>query len=141
MKAKEVLERIQNNRERIERLRQRQQSLNDYGLKAVNYSDVHVQSSPDSSIVESVVIRNEERQQKIAAEIVKLVLEIDDTLQMIEDFNNGILSRLLYLRYGQGKALKEVAAEMQYDYKYCCTLHTKALNEFEKYINKMQVTA
>jgi hypothetical protein len=142
MKAKEILERIQGNRDRIEYLTQRQQGLSDYGLKAVDYSSVKVQSSPDTSIVESIVMRNQERQQKLRAEIIKLALEIDDILQLIEDFtNNGVLSKLLYLKYGQNMTMKEVSAELQYDYKYCCTLHTKAINELQKYLDETQRTA
>ena len=142
MKAKEILERIQGNRDRIDHLMQRQQDLNEYGLKAIDYSKTKVQSSPDASIVESIVMRSQERQQKISAEIMKLALEIDDIVQYIDEFNNnGILSRLLYLKYVNNMTMKEVSAELQYDYRYCCTLHTKALNEFEKYLDEIQRTA
>lgn len=142
MSAKEVLESIQLNRERIEYLCQRQQSLSDYGMRAIDYAKPKIQSSPESSIVETMALRNQERQQKLEQQIIKLALKIDDTLQLIEEFTkNGNYSKLLFLKYSEGKTMKEIAIIMQYDYKYCCTLHTKALNEFEKYINKMQVTA
>ncbi len=141
MSAKEVLESIQLNRERIEHLYQRQQSLNDYGMRAIDYAKPKVQSSPESSIVETMALRNQERQQKLENEINKLALKIDDTLQLIEEFTtNRNYSKLLFLKYSEGKTMKEISVIMQYDYRYLCTMHTGALKEFDKYLKENQIS-
>lgn len=141
MSAKEVLESIQLNRERIEYLCQRQRSLSDYGMRAIDYAKPKIQSSPDSSVVETMALRNLERQQKLENEINKLALKIDDTLQLIDDFtNNGNYSKLLFLKYSEGKTMKEIAVIMQYDYKYLCTMHTGALKEFDKYLKEHPIS-
>lgn len=141
MSAKEVLESIQLNRERIEYLCQRQQSLSAYGLRAIDYAKPKIQSSPESSIVETMALRSQERQQKLENEINKLALKIDDTLQLIEEFTtNGNYSKLLFLKYSEGKTMKEISVIMQYDYKYLCTMHTGALKEFDKYLKKNQIS-
>lgn len=141
MSAKEVLESIQLNRERIEHLCQRQQSLNDYGMRAIDYAKPKIQSSPDSSIVETMAFRNLEKQQKLENEINKLALKIDDTLQLIDDFtNNGNYSKLLFLKYSEGKTMKEISFIMEYDYKYLCMMHKHALAEFDKYLKENQIS-
>ncbi len=130
MNAKQYLESIKRDRERIKYLKSRCETLElDYGLKAVDYSQTRVQSSFDNPL-ERRAWELLERTEKIKGEIISLTLEVDRKLSEIGALENGLYMQMLFMQYSENKSLKEVAEIMGYDYKYICKLNGDALRAF-----------
>lgn len=137
MSTKEYLNQIQSCREYLRQLYVRKENLhiNYSGISAIDYSSDRVQSSPENKL--------EEEGWKLAERIGKINEEIEQTSIKIDDIsaeiyrvdNGGRYSRLLFLKYYDGKTLKEIATEIKTDYCKTCRLHGEALRAFGEIYN------
>ena len=132
MTVKEQLEKIKSNRNRLRLLQSRKNTLKaSADLHSIDYASDKVQTSGNGSSVENAVFKVLEREKQLDREITAVILENDDLLSKIQSVDNGgIYSQVLYMKYAEDKELKEIACELDYDYKYLCTMHNKALKLF-----------
>ena len=76
-------------------------------------------------------------------ELIDKYNNIIDHLNKLQDKQNEIVKQLnqmesseyryiLFNKYIKGNTIEEIAVELDKDYKYTCTLHGYALNEFDK---------
>ncbi len=133
MNAKDYLSKIKTDREHIQRLKQRKESIGmEYnGITGIDYTRERVQKSY-SNAIESAAWGMLERLEQIDKDIVNITLDIDRKLSEIETLENGIYVQILFMQYSENKNLKEIAEIMGYDYKYVCKLNGDALRAFEK---------
>lgn len=89
-------------------------------------------------------------QDRIAENLVKLLDETAEYEKMLNDLKNKQIAvenqlekmenkryrNILYKKYIRGLKIEEIAVEIDQDYKYTCTLHGYALNEFDKICKK-----
>lgn len=61
-------------------------------------------------------------------------IEVEKQLEKMEDKR---YRNILYKKYIRGKKIEEIAVDIEQDYKYTCTLHGYALNEFDKICKKL----
>lgn len=53
-------------------------------------------------------------------------------IEMLDKMNHKLYRNILYKRYIIGIKMEEIAVSIEKDFKYTCTLHGYALNEFDK---------
>lgn len=104
-------------------------------IPGINYAKDRVQTSPEGGNIQS------ER-------IIDLELEIVDSIKTLNFLRHEIIckiqqmpdtrySQILYLRYVEYKSIQDIALDLNYEYTYCCELHTKALDNFDElYLHK-----
>lgn len=71
----------------------------------------------------------------LKADKYKRLNELEKKTKMIENIIFQLeqpYKTLLYLTYIEGNSLTETAFKIEYDYKYTCKLHGRALNEYLK---------
>lgn len=90
-------------------------------------------------------------QDKVAEGLAKLLDETDNYKKMLEELKNKQIEvekalekmetkryrNILYKKYIRGLKIEEIAVDIKQDYKYTCTLHGYALNEFDKVCKKI----
>lgn len=132
MTVKQQLEKIKSNRNRIRHLQARKRTLrSDASIHSVDFSGVKVQTSGHGSNVENHVLDSIERMEKLDQEIISATLENDDLCDKIENIDDGgIYAQVLFARYVEDKSIKQIAAELDYDYYYVSSIHSKALKRF-----------
>ena len=139
MKAKEYLSqipnihtKIQNKKERVERLRC---ILESPGVQSL--SDDRVQTSISNDKMERMIAekaRLEDELQSLMYEEAVLIIRIGKQIDGMEKTEH---SRLLHLRYEEFNSLSDVAEIMGYEYGYMRKMHGAALYAFEqKYLLK-----
>lgn len=80
-------------------------------------------------------------QNKTSEDIVDLENEIEENINKMNSLRHDIIdkiqkmkdirySELLFLKYVEGMDLGNISIRMNYEYKWCCELHTRALDEF-----------
>lgn len=99
-------------------------------LQGIDYSKDRIQSTPTSGNkqIEDIVDYETDILNMIQEE-TSLKHRIIGEIQMLD---NPIYVDLLFRRYVEFTSFERVACDMGYAYNYVCTLHGKALNEFEK---------
>ena len=65
-------------------------------------------------------------------DLINLEKELTSCILKVEDVR---YRKILYWLYIEGKKMTPLVKEMQYEYHYLCSLHSKALKEFER-VNK-----
>jgi hypothetical protein len=133
MSAKDYLNQIQSNKERIRQLKiiKEHIHINYTGISAIDYSGDKVQSTPHDvmfdkgcELLEDIEKIDKEIRQRVEAN-TKIALEIQ--------YLNGDdykYSTILFERYYVGKSLADISKSMYLDYKYVCQLHGEALRQF-----------
>lgn len=134
MKAKEYLSqipnihtKIQNKKERVERLRC---ILESPGVQSL--SDDRVQTSISNDKMERMIAekaRLEDELQSLMYEEAVLIIRIG---KQIDEMENPTYSRILHLRYEQNMSLWNVSQTIRYSYDYVRELHGKALILFQQ---------
>ena len=139
MTIKDYLSQIQRYREYIRQLRERRENLHMtyIGLTGINYSGDKVQRS-SSNKLEEEGWKLIERLQKIDEEIAKVSVLIDDISAKISGVDGDKYSKILFLRYYDGKSLKDISTESDMDYSQVCRLHGQALKAFGKKYSNFQ---
>ena len=141
MTAKDYLNQIQSNNERIRQLKiiKEHIHINYTGISAIDYSGDKVQSSPHDVMFDKGC--------ELLADIEKIDTEIRQRVEtntriaLEIQYMNGDdykYSTILFERYYVGKSLADISKSMYLDYKYVCQLHGEALRLFGKqYANKI----
>ena len=121
----------------------RQKQLEDMKLKmtatgGTDYSEDKVKGGlPHDTVADRVIdyIQMEDRLNRL----IDQYIDIRDRITgQIEQMSDERYSTLLSLKYLDGMKLKDVAAKMNYDYKWTCQLHGRALQAFgERYQNAL----
>lgn len=139
MSAKDYLCRIKDLREYLKQLQLRKKNIHmDYtGISAIDYGGDRVQSSPTDRMWEAGC-KLLERIEKIDAEIERVSILIDDMSDEIHAVDGGKYSQILFLRYYDGKTLKEISSEQSIDYNQLCRIHGAALRAFAQKHNDLQ---
>ena len=139
MTIKEYLNQIGYYREYLRQLKTRKENIHiDYtGISAIDYGGDRVQSSPTNKL-EDEGWRLLERIQNIDKEIERVSILIDDISTEIHEVDGGKYSQILFLRYYDGKNLKEISAEQHTDYNQICRIHGAALRAFAIKHNNLQ---
>lgn len=130
----------------IERLSQRIATLYNQasGLKAITYDKDRVQTSPENSLQEIIVLIDMAKAEYIQAitterevadkKIAKLQGKIDFVVKQIEYLGDSRLVEVLKLRYVSGKRWEQIAVDMRYGFRHVLRLHGQALSAFgDKY--------
>ena len=134
MKAKEYLSqisnihtKIQNKKERVERLRC---ILESPGVQSL--TDDRVQTSISTDKMERMIAekaRLEDELQSLMYEEGVLIIRIG---KQIDEMENPTYSRILHLRYEENMQFIDIARMIGQTHKYTCNLHGKALDYFSK---------
>jgi len=134
MKAKEYLSqipnihtKIQNKKERVERLRC---ILESPGVQSL--SDDRVQTSISTDKMERMIAekaRLEDELQSLMYEEAVLIIRIG---KQIDEMENPTYSRILHLRYEENMQFIDISRMIGQTHKYTCNLHGKALDDFSK---------
>lgn len=141
MSTKDYLGQIQSCREYLRQLYIRKENLhiNYNGISAIDYSGAKVQSSAENKL-EAEGWKLAERIAKLNEQIEETSIKIDNISQEIYSVDSGgRYSRILFLRYSEGRSLKEISTEYGLDYCQTCRLHGEALRAFkDTYSDKLQ---
>ena len=138
MTAKAYLQQIYRLKIKIEQKAQQLEELkaSASGFKAIDYSADKVQTSPSDRMAD-VVGRFADLEETINHLIGEYLYKKDFIIMQIQLLEDTRYVDLLYRRYVLFMPFRTIAKELNYDYKYCCRLHGKALRAFEKtYLNK-----
>lgn len=141
MTIKEYLNQIQSYREYIRQLKARKENLHIAytGLSGIDYSGDKVQTSTSNKL-EAEGWKLIERLQKIDDEIERVSIQIDDISDKIGSLDDDKYSKLLFMRYYDGKSLKDISKEFDLEYSRVCKLHGQALKAFKrKYTDCQQI--
>ena len=136
MRAKDYLGQIRKTdmciAQRITELNQMRERLS--VLQGIDYAKDRVQSAPESG--------NKQIEEIVDCEldIMRMVRE-ETTLKHkiigeIQTLDNPIYVDILFRRYVDCSSFERIACDMGYVYNYVCTLHGKALDEFERVVLK-----
>lgn len=99
-------------------------------------TDVPISSSFGNSKVENAVLGIMELEEEIDLKIDELVAYKKAVIDMISKLNNKELMLLLELRYIQGYKFEQIADIMNYDRRQVSRLHNKALDKFQKILDR-----
>lgn len=116
-------------KDRIEELTERKELLNkltaSYGLNSGESSEI------EDRLAEKLV--NLLDKTKEYENILKdMENKMFDIIEMLDKMENKLYRNILYKKYILGIKIEEIAVNLDKDYKYTCTLHGYALNEFDK---------
>ena len=101
-------------------------------------SDCKVDSSPDKSKTEEIIIKMTALGETINNQVdhyVDLKTKVTEQINMLSDTRYRIL---LYMRYINGYSFAEIAQRMDYEIRWVMSLHGRALQEFWR-INKQDI--
>lgn len=100
-------------------------------IKGMRYDTIHVQTSPDkSSSTERAIDQIVDIEAELITELGNLLVERQRIISEIEGIRDERYSDLLYLRYIEGKTLRQIAGEMGYSMDWAKRTHKKALAMF-----------
>ena len=131
MSAKDYLCKIKYDREYIRQLRLRKETMHiDYnGISGIDYSRDKIKASPVNKLEEQAW-KLLETMQDIDKSIAELSLDINRKLDEIHSIDNGLYSKILFMRYSEYKSFERIAVDLNYNYHYVCQLHGEALKLF-----------
>ena len=118
----------------LEDVKKRAFSLGSPELKA----DV-VQSSPSQDQLAESVSRYVDLEDEINQLIDKYVDLRDTIISKIHELNDPRYVMLLHCRYVDFMSMTEISEKMNYEYKYTCQLHGKALESFTKHHEQSRI--
>ena len=101
-------------------------------------SDCKVQTSPDKSKTEEIIIKMTALGETINNQVdhyVDLKTKVTEQINMLSDTRYRVL---LYMRYINGYSFAEIAQRMDYEIRWVMSLHGRALQEFWR-INKQDI--
>lgn len=108
---------------------------------AINYSSDKIQSS-HTNLQEERLVKYNDMQNEIECmvdELIDLKHEIINQIHKLDaGKNTSIYIHVLFKKYVELKPLKEISKELNYNYKWLCQLHGKALQCFDEQVLKQQ---
>lgn len=139
MKRNNYLESIIDLRKHLEQLKQ---EVNEYKNGIYDVQSTIIDGTPRShsrgnnAIFENKVIKLNKLENKLYDVLKMYLYAKHNAINKIQSLNNPLYSELLYKYYIERKKLKQTAKEIKISYKYIRQLHTQALKEFEKIVEK-----
>ena len=132
--AKKYLQQIRFIKTAIKQKQRELEELHDTlnGIRAVDYEDDKVSSSrknTDAGFVNGV-LRMEELEKKIKAEMVQLTEKKHEIVCSILCMENEAYSKVLMMRYLDMMEFEDIAHTIGYSYQYVINIHRKALTAF-----------
>lgn len=103
-------------------------------LNGMDYSSVRVQTSPDGQGFTRAIDKLVDLEREINADIDLFYADKHQKIGEIQSVGKPEYIDVLYRRYVEYKPLERIAADMGYSYNWCCSIHGRALKEFEKTI-------
>lgn len=95
------------------------------------YSDMPKSGNSPRSKVEEMVVRIIDLSDKINNEIDRFVDMKIEVSRMINKIDKPEYRNILFMRYVCGKTFEAIAVELNCTYQWSCTLHGRAVREFE----------
>ena len=121
------------------RIRQRQQQLSELRERAVSIGSRNdgerVQTSSSNDKLSENIVKIVELEEKINRMIVIFEEKKDCLIGEIQSLEDDRFVELLFKKYVEFKSFEQIAVEMNYEYKWTCRLHGRALLAFEKIKN------
>ena len=120
--------------DRLEDIKERKLLLNKL---TATYSDEPKGTSPiQDKVAEGLakLLDETDNYKKMLEELKYKQIEVEKTLEKMETKR---YRNILYKKYIRGLKIEEIAVDIGQDYKYTCTLHGYALNEFDKVCKKI----
>ena len=142
MRAKEYLLQIRNIHIRIENKRERIEKLRGILTSPAvgEMSQDKVLSSVPLDKQESMIIEKDKLENELQSLLYKEAELIINIGKQIDGMDKPEHQRLLHLRYEENKTLLEIADAMGYSYTFLRHLHGIALKDFEnKYLEKSEI--
>lgn len=135
MTAKEYLSELDNMRDIMRSMQEHIEELYGIagGLKAITYDKDRVQTSPENRF-EKLMVKVDEAGNQYATELAAYTRAYDQRRKMINALRNRTHSKILRLRYLDGKRWEEIAVATGYTFRHVTRLHGEALQAFtDKY--------
>lgn len=131
MTAREYLDQIRVQSNRITNLQHDLEELREILLPSGMSYQEHVQSSPDLDPYGTWISRLEEKETEIKHETVQLFELKWEMIEKIHQLDDARYSQVLYLRYVQLMQFQDIADKMGYSVKHALRLCKSALEAFE----------
>lgn len=137
MKVKDYLKQIQLLDIKIDQRIKQAQNLREIAVagKGIDYSKDKVQTSVSGDAIAESIIKYVSLENDINRQIDKFVDLKNKIIGQIQGLSDPTYMQLLYKRYIEYKRLELIAVEMGYTYQYTRSLHSQALQEFERTYN------
>ena len=100
------------------------------GIKGISYDKDRVSTSAAGDRMADMLIRHMEMAESLASLIDYYIKVKDDIIREIQDMPDEKYSMILDYRYVKFYRFEKIACEMNYDYNYVKSLHSKALRCF-----------
>ncbi len=113
---------------RIERMQEhrRENQMLIEGAKGIDYAKEMIRGGTPTTL-EDAVLRLVDLDAKLAAEIQRYSVMVDEITAVIKSVEDERLATLLYLRYVKGERMERIACEMGYVWRHIMRLHRRAL--------------
>ena len=102
---------------------------------AVRYDKDKIQTSPSADVISDTMLKIVELEEKINADIDKLVEMKSLARDKIERMENNVEKVILYKRYFGNESFEQISVEMGYSWRWIHKLHNDALKNFDKIYN------
>ena len=99
---------------------------------AVRYDKDKIQTSPSADVISDTMLKIMELEEKINADIDKLVEMKIVARDKIERMENNVEKVILYKRYFGNESFENIAVECGYSWRHIHRLHGEALKNFDK---------
>ena len=99
---------------------------------AIRYDKDKVQTSPSSDSITDTIAKVVELEEKLDADIDRLVALKSVARDKIERMENDVEKVILYKRYFNNKSFENIAVECGYSWRHIHRLHADALKNFDK---------
>lgn len=106
------------------------------GLQSQDYSTERVDTSIKPDKMSKAVIKILEKRKEYEKALNDCVERRENIIREINSLDNDNHVKILYGIYVSNKPIAEIANEINYASRYVMRLHSDALTEFEKIINK-----
>lgn len=120
-------------KDRIKELEERKEILNKltatYGLNAGGSSEIN------DRVAEKLAILMDKTNEYVEV-LDELEKKLTNIIEALNKMNNKLYRNILYKKYILGVKMEEIAVSIEKDFKYTCTLHGYALNDFDKICEK-----
>ena len=127
------------------KIKQRQEQLDELkaaasGFRAIDYSADKIQASPSDRMAD-VVGRYADLEADLQRLIDSFVMTKHTIIGQIQGMQDPRYADVLYARYVRFDSFRKISHDMNYEYKYLCSLHGRALAAFyNQYLKEHEQT-
>lgn len=95
-------------------------------------SDCKVETSPDNTKTQNIIIKMEELREEIEEQVSKYIALYRKIEEEIDDVKDDRYKLLLIMRYMTSASFSDIANKLGYEKRWTLVLHKRALQDFEK---------